>query len=390
MFVSTIGFWTEHAEPTVPDNTWFDESTIQSQIKAEIVEKYFDTWAGIVTATQDRYGHTKRIGYVDLFAGPGRYKSGAISTPIRILQKAIEKTTYAERLCAIFNDKDDENIRSLESAIKELEGIDRIKHPPTIWHQEVGDKIAADFERINTIPLLAFVDPWGYKGLTLRLVNSFIKSWGCDCIFFFNYARINAGLSNPLVREHMSALFGEERADRLKVELEPMSPADREATIVNELSLALRNFDEKQKRFVLPFCFKSDSSNRTTHHLILVTKHFKGYDVMKEIMARYSSSSEQGVPSFTFSPATNSAQQLLFQLNRPLDDLRDMLLSAFAGKTKTMREVYEEHSEDRKYIAKNYKAVLSKLLAEGAITVDRTPKKAGTFADEIKITFPRN
>lgn len=36
---------------------------------------------------------------------------------------------------------------------------------------------------------------------------------------FFNYARINAGLSNPLVREHMAALFGEERAERLAVEL---------------------------------------------------------------------------------------------------------------------------------------------------------------------------
>jgi len=39
--------------------------------------------------------------------------------------------------------------------------------------------------------------------------------WGCDCVFFFNYNRINAGINNPGVKKHMDALFGEERADAL-------------------------------------------------------------------------------------------------------------------------------------------------------------------------------
>src|SRR5207248_10024637 len=38
-----------------------------------------------------------------------------------------------------------------------------------------------------------FVDPFGYKGLSLQLVNSVIKDWGCDCVFFFNYNRISMG-----------------------------------------------------------------------------------------------------------------------------------------------------------------------------------------------------
>lgn len=33
---------------------FFDEVREQSPIKAEIVEKYFDAWAGIITGTQDR------------------------------------------------------------------------------------------------------------------------------------------------------------------------------------------------------------------------------------------------------------------------------------------------------------------------------------------------
>src|SRR5262249_778651 len=146
------------------------------------------------------------------------------------------------------------------------------------------------FASINKIPILAFIDPWGYKGLTLRLVDAFLRDWGCDCIFFFNYARINAGLSNPKVRQHMAALFGEAQAEQLQKELEPMTPAQREATIVNALALSLKAYGH---RLVLPFCFKNDHGTRTTHHLILVTKHFKGYEVMKDVMAKSSSSSAQ-------------------------------------------------------------------------------------------------
>jgi three-Cys-motif partner protein len=289
-------------------------------------------------------------------------------------------------LVTIFNDKDERHARSLEAAIQDLPGIERLRHKPQIWNEEVGDNIARQFESINTIPILAFIDPWGYKGLTLRLVNAFLKDWGCDCIFFFNYGRINAGLSNPMVREHMCALFGEERTDALRDQLEPLAPADREATIVNELGTALKGYGH---RYVLPFCFKNASGRRTSHHLILVTKDFKGYDVMKEVMAKSSSEVNQGVPSFTYLQPTANRQRLLFELSRPLDDLQVQLLVAFAGQTHSMLQIYEEHSVDRPFLARHYKAVLSAMLEDGLIRVDRPPKRKGTFADGIRVTFPR-
>lgn len=365
---------------------FFDETREQSVVKAAIVEKYFDAWAGIILGAkkQHRPGADNRIGYVDLFAGPGRYKDGAISTPLRVLQKAVEKPLYAERLLTIFNDKDSENVRTLEDEIGKLPGIERLKHKPQIWNAEVGDEIAKKFEANSTIPILAFIDPWGYKGLSLKLVDTFLSKWGCDCIFFFNYARINAGLSNPMVHEHMCALFGDERAASLGKELEPLGPAAREATIVNALAQALKGYGH---RFVLPFCFKSDTGMRTKHHLIHVTKAFKGYEVMKDIMAKASSTHEQGVPSFTYSQAETSAQQLLFELNRPLDDLRAMLLERFKGRTLTMRAIYEEHSVGRAYMSKNYKDVLTEMEKSGTIGTKGRKTKRG-FSDDILVTFP--
>ena len=83
-----------------------------------------------------------------------------------------------------------------------------MKHKPQVHNQKVGQEIVKMFESMNLIPTLFFVDPWGYKGLSLRLVNSVLKDWGCDAIFFFNYNRINMGITNEFVNKNIMALFG--------------------------------------------------------------------------------------------------------------------------------------------------------------------------------------
>lgn len=170
-------------------STFFDESTDQSQVKTAIVSKYFWAWAHVISPSAKNRG--TRIAYIDLFAGPGRYKDGTKSTPLLILEQAIANPDWRQLLVTIFNDLDSTNTRSLERAIKDLPGIEKLKYPPEVQNEEVGEKIVAMFERMALVPTLFFVDPWGYKGLSLRLINSVLKNWGCDCIFFFNYNRIN-------------------------------------------------------------------------------------------------------------------------------------------------------------------------------------------------------
>ncbi|MGE0405944.1 MAG: three-Cys-motif partner protein TcmP, partial [Candidatus Korobacteraceae bacterium] len=61
--------------------SFFQESKEQSQIKARIVSKYFWAWAKVIIPTAKRQ-HASRIAYIDLFAGPGRYEDGTLSTPL--------------------------------------------------------------------------------------------------------------------------------------------------------------------------------------------------------------------------------------------------------------------------------------------------------------------
>ncbi|WP_354635581.1 three-Cys-motif partner protein TcmP [Planktothricoides raciborskii] len=370
------------------NSDFFNESREQSLVKAEIVAKYFWAWAKVIIPSAKK--RNNNIAYVDLFSGPGRYKDGSQSTPLRILERAIVEPDMRQMLITIFNDIDSNNTQSLQEAIASLDGINTLTHKPRVLNKEVGEEIVQNLQQIRLVPTLFFIDPWGYKGLSLGLIGSVIKDWGCDCIFFFNYNRINMGLNNQAVKEHMNALFGEEKANTLRQYLEDKKPQERELMVVEELSESLQKIGGQ---YVLPFCFKNKTGNRTSHHLIFVSKHVRGYEIMKEIMAKESSSTEQGVPSFEYNPATQY-HPLLFELSKPLDELEDMLLDKFAGKTMTMLEVYEQHHVGKRYIKTNYKEALKKLESQGKITVDppaskrRKNKGQTTFADDVKVTFP--
>ena len=372
-------------------SSFFEEQTEQSLVKSTIVAKYFDVWANVIISTQKRYPqHTQKIAYIDLFAGPGRYKDGTQSTPVKILTNAIAKPDLRERLVAISNDKDENKSITLQKTIESIPDIDTLKYKPDVYNQEVGEEIVKMFESMHLVPTLFFIDPWGYKGLSIRLVNSVLKDWGCDAVFFFNYNRINMGIDNEAVKEHMNALFGEEREAKLRKSLKYKNSQERELFIVEELCQALKFYGS---RYVLPFRFKNARGQRTSHHLIFVSKHFRGYEIMKDIMARESTSNTQGVPSFEYNPADFLPKQmLLFLLSRPFDDLKDDLLNKFDKRTLKMKEIYERHNVDTPYIKKNYKEVLRQLFDEGAIQAvspNGKPPRKGTFGDNILVTFQR-
>ena len=371
---------------------FFAERTDQSEMKARIVEKYFSAWANVVMSTASSLDG--KIAYIDLYAGPGRYEDGAASTPLLVLEKAIAHPRMSQMLVAYFNDVDQNFTNALQAEIDKLPGITNLRYKPHVSCGEVDSDADEFFNQIKLIPAFTFADPFGYKGLSLGIVNGVTKDWGCDCVFFFNYNRINAGLANAFVKSHIDALFGAERAAKLRQDVDGQSPSRREALILEALAQAIKAMGG---RYVLPFRFKNAAGTRTSHSLVFVSKHFKGYEIMKDIMAAESSVSEQDVPSLSYSPA-EADMPLLFSLNAPLEKLEEMLLSDFSGQTLTLRDIYETHSIDRPYVKRNYRTALLNLEATKKIIVEpptrafakplQKARRARTFADQVSATFP--
>jgi len=376
-------------------NDFFAERREQSAIKTEIVCKYFSAWAKIMMGQVEKSKRDK-IAYLDLYSGPGKYKDGLKSTPILILEEAIQHEKMRRMLITIFNDIDRENSDALQKEINTLPGISTLKYPPRVYNTEVDAEIIKLFDEVNKVPTLLFADPWGYKGLSLELINSVLRNWGSDCIFFFNYNRINMGLSNPLVAIRMKELFGRKRADNLQYQLEHLSSLKREELIVEEFTKALKAIGGT---YVLPFPFKSGSSTRTTHHLVFVCKHQRGYFIMRDIMAKVSSDFDQGVPSFAYNPKethTKAHQLLLFEEFRelrPLEALEQALLHDFAGCTVTIEQAFRQHSIGKRYIRKNYDEAFRNLEQRGAIIADvpfekRRMRGGKESTKGIQFTFP--
>jgi three-Cys-motif partner protein len=176
---------------------FFEERSDQSEVKARIVTKYFFAWAQVIIPTAAKYGG--KIAYIDLYAGPGRYKDGAASTPLLVLQTAIEHPRMSQMLVSYFNDARNDNAATLEEGINKLPGVNKLRYRPTVTCGEVDEEAARYFNETSLVPSFSFIDPFGYKGLSLSIIKGVIKDWGCDCVFFFNYNRINAGIGNEFV-----------------------------------------------------------------------------------------------------------------------------------------------------------------------------------------------
>ena len=361
------------------DAEFFEAPEEWSVVKSRIVLQYFSVWSTVMARQSDR------IGYFDFYCGPGRYDDGTLSTPLLVLKKAISSPELSKRLVTIFNDVRAEFTQNLESEIAGLEDVGELAYEPRVYTGELSDDVVAELERVDTVPSLSFIDPWGYKGLSSRLIQALIKAYGCDVIFFFNYNRINMGIRNPKVRRHMEALFGSTRLEALQEEVQGALPVKREEAITRALEESVTALGAPH---VLPFTFRRDDG-RVSHYICFVSKHQLGYSIMKTIMAKESIVDEDNVPLYEYVPS-GRPRQLPLVPERPLLDLPVSLQDTFGNRTLSVKDIYEQHHVGTPFIKPNYKRVLILMESRREIQCDRSADKRrkGTIADDVIVTFP--
>ncbi len=363
-----------------------------SAVKAAIVSKYFGAWFNIVSR-----GRSRSLAYVDLFAGCGVYGDGAKSTPVLIMERIATNPEMARRMITMFNDVDQPSLRSLESAIASIGNISQLKHKPEFFNEEVGPRLVELLDHLGAgTPVLLFLDPFGYKGLSMQLMLPFVERWGSDCFFFFNYNRIGAALNNPSpgIEKHMVELFGSTgRVRSLRDAAKDLSSDARERVVITHLKESLRHH-ATQKLYLVPMRFEDEKQKRCSHHLIFASKSKKGYQVAKQIMLGSSNVIHDGVASFRLDPKQEVISSLF-----PPDALTDMLVAeelqaAYAGRTMTVEQIIDEHDErDNLYVKRNYQDALRLLEARGMVRADppaeRRQKRCGvvTCGPAVKVTF---
>jgi hypothetical protein len=220
------------------------------------------------------------------------------------------------------------------------------------------------------------------------LVGACLNGFGKDCLFFFNYNRVNMKLGYSVMDSSIDEFFEPDRAATLRAEVATLSGSAREEKIVEAVMAALRDYGATP----LAFRFARESGG-TSHYLIFASKNETGIRIMKRLMAKASSEIRDGVGSFKYDPRDAIAPRLPFSGLAPV---KDRMFEVFAGRTITLKDILAEEAPKTQYTESNYRDALLELERDGQIVVEPRaedrPFQAGgekrTLPEQTRITFP--
>lgn len=315
-----------------------------SRIKQRIVTEYFVAYNRVMAP-----GPRDKVGYADLFAGPGLYtnEDGATlkSIPVLVCEAAIHNELFRQKVHLWFNDGDPKNYRQLKLVIESVPGIETLQYKPTISNKII-DAGWADKLRKLPVPTLVFLDPCGYKGLSLKLVASVLRGFGNDCIFFFSYSRINMKLDLAIMNKSVDEFFEPGRARILRAKIQNRSASEREDIILDAVKASIT----EAEAIPVVFGFKSDRGRRS-HHLVYASKNQAAAEMMKRIRRSASSEVIEGVGSGEHNPRAGEKAGSLF---KGLYEVEERLLGVFAGRVVTFGGLLKEEAHTE-YTESNYR-----------------------------------
>jgi three-Cys-motif partner protein len=358
---------------------FFKELRGGSRVKQKFVTEYFVAYNRVMAP-----GPRAKVGYADLFAGPGLYRNvegvTAKSIPVLVCEAAIHNELFRRKVHLWFNDGDPDNYHRLKTAMASVPDVATLRYKPTISNSVIDGRWVSKLSKLP-VPTLVFLDPCGYKGLSLKLIAAVLGGFGNDCIFFFNYSRINMKLDLAIMNRSLDEFFEPARAQALRAKIQNRSAFEREEIIMAAVESSITD----ARGIPLHFRFKSDRG-RCSHYLVYASKNQKAAGMMKSILRSASPDITEGVGSGEYDPRAGGEPRSLFS---GLYEVEQRLLSVFAGRELRFGNLLEEEAQTR-YPESNYRDAVLRLEGEGLVVVDPPAESRRFQAGGEKRTLPKN
>lgn len=351
------------------ESNFFERQTLSSKVKASIVSEYFPKYCKIIVKKHV----PKRIGYFDLFAGPGMYEDGNFSTPLLLAKNCCNDALLKEKVWMVFND----NIfstRLKDNFLREFpEGT--FTNKPHFGHSTVGECTAINEfimrsymkDGKNECPSILFIDPFGYKGIETKVLAQFLSNWGNEVFIFINTKRINPALENEKFESLMRTLFPK-NYDSLKLLVrEKKTVQERLQMIIEYLG---KEFESLLggKVYYTSFKFQEEDIETTSHFILHLTKSQRGFDLIKQIYNDFANVGTifDGVNTYTFDvkKITNPVADLFDTASENIDVLKEKLHQRYCGKRINAFDLFEEHQVNELYSRAHYVQALRRLVEE--------------------------
>jgi len=240
------------------------------------------------------------------------------------------------------------------------------------------EAIRSDLTRSAAIPTLAFIDPFGWTGMPLSVVEDLIRRPSNEVLINFMFEEINRFLGHPDQGENFDALFGSAAWKGCIT----LSGLERNRCLRDAYGTQLSAAGAKYVRY-----FEMRNSRDTTdYYLFFATRNYQGLKKMKEAMWKVDESGE-----FRFSDATDPFQTVLF--NEPnYNFLKAQIVKNFSGKDVSVEQIERFVVEHTAFRETHYKLQVLKPMEAATspelVVVSAKPgRKRGTFPVGTVVRF---
>jgi len=339
------------------------------EVRSNIILKYFKQWSAQLIHTIKMEGLEEKFAFIDLCAGFGLENSSpAIAT--KVLQLTAKNKALRLMLSTVFNDKETETIANITKDITNIDLIETLTFQPSINLSEVDAPVLSALSGIKTLPTLAVLDWWNYKGISLELLQNLVHKSAADCLFIFDYKSIIQALPKKSKQEDLVRIFGTSILPQLKEKTKGrIPPHQKEKIILNALKNRLKQ--AVKTPYLLQYKFY-DSKNKTSHFLFFVSQNQPAYTLMREVFCSESQVIEDGIGNLEYNPNKGAQQKITSQtLFGSMFYLEQDLLQTYKSQTLQIIDIYENHHSGKALVKKNYIDALLNLERKNQITVTR-------------------
>lgn len=266
------------------ENHFFEQQTMSSRIKASIISEYFPKYCNIIINKHK----PKELRYIDLFAGPGKYEDGNVSTPLLVARNCIKNNFLQQHVRFIFND-------NTYKEQLEKNFFEEFPKGSFVINPFFGDRTVGEWGKItqylirnthvgnyNESPALLFIDPFGYKGIETNVLAQFLQNWGNEIFIFINTKRIHPALENEKFESLMRDLFPTTYEIIKSNRKYKQSVGERLQLIIDYLGLEYQKI-LNSKVYYTAFRFQEEDIDTTSHYILHLTKGKRGFDLIKTI-----------------------------------------------------------------------------------------------------------
>jgi len=336
----------------------------------------------ILSRQAKKLGSSRRLLYVDGFAGAGEYTNKVPGSPLVAIETAVEHThEFHVPIRFVFIEKRKDRVEHLKALVSSTQHTILKTSQLTVvpiegdCEHEVRKLIAKHKQTDQKLgPAFFFLDQFGYSSFSMELVRTILAEEVCEVFSYLNWNLLHPFMTDKAKWAGITKAFG---GDEWKAVL-GLSGVEKEERFRDVYVAAL--CDRGGARFTFPFAMR-DKNDRIIYWLFFCTNNIRGLEQMKRAMWDVDQSG-----GFHFSDKHSTCLGHLF----PVDDqwLAEHLMAELDGEILTVGEVHE-------YVLTrtpccSFKAALVTLERSGQLeAVDPPPRRLKyRFSDtEMKLCF---